>query len=165
MVENSSLLADMNVHLNAELYSSYLYLSMAAHFEAANLPGMASWMRVQSQEEYGHAMKFFEFINDRGGQVSLLAIDQPPTNFASVLDVFEDTLAHEREVTAKIHRLYEQALEARDYASQVFLQWFVTEQVEEEKTASQILETVQSVGDNKLGLIMLDRQLAARRSE
>ncbi|MCC7104303.1 MAG: ferritin [Chloroflexi bacterium] len=155
----------MNVHLNAELYSSYLYLSMAAHFEAANLPGMAGWMRIQSQEEYGHGMKFFEFINDRGGEVSLLAIAQPPTAFASVLDVFEQTLAHEREVTAKIHRLYEQALSARDYACQVFLQWFVTEQVEEEKTASQILETVRSVGDNKLGLIMLDRQLAARRSE
>jgi ferritin len=152
----------INEQIKNELYSAYLYLSMAAYSEAANLPGFAQWMKVQSQEEVEHAMKFFDFVNERGGRVVLQAIDQPPVEFESPLDIFEKTLEHERKVTGLIHRLYELALKENDYAAQVMLHWFIEEQVEEEQNAAQILETLQMVGDKTQALFMLDRELGKR---
>jgi ferritin len=155
----------MNEQIKNELYSAYLYLSMSAYCEAANLPGFAHWMRMQAQEEEAHAMKFYDFIYERGGRVVLQAIDQPPVEFPSPLAVFEQTLEHEQKVTAMIHDLYTLAVEEKDYASQAFLQWFVTEQVEEEDSASQILETLKMIGDKGHALLMLDRQLGSRGAD
>ena len=152
----------MNEQIKNELYSAYLYLSMAAYAEADNLPGFAHWMRVQSQEEVGHAMKFFDFICERGGRVELKAIGEPPVEFAGPTDLFEQTLAHEKQITATIHNLYEMASQENDYASRVFLQWFVTEQVEEEKSAAEILQVLKRAGEKGHALVMLDRQLAQR---
>jgi ferritin len=152
----------LNAQIKEELFSSYIYLSMAAYCEANNLPGFAHWMRVQSQEELEHAMKFYGYVNDRGGHVKLQAIDQPPVDFQSPTDIFEQTLEHEQYITGKIHDLYALAVEEKDYASQILLQWFVEEQVEEEKNASEILTTLKMIGDKGQGLIMLDRQLAQR---
>jgi ferritin len=155
----------MNEQIKNELYSAYLYLSMSAYCEAANLPGFAHWMRVQAQEEEAHAMKFYDFIYERGGRVVLQAIDQPPVEFQSPLHVFEQTLEHEQKVTAMIHDLYALAVQEKDYASQAFLQWFVTEQVEEEGSATQILETLKMIGDKGQALIMLDRELGKRGAD
>lgn len=156
------LLDEMNVQINKEFYSAYLYLSMAAYFEANNLPGFAAWMKKQAGEEQEHALKFFEHIFDRGSVAALKAIDQPPAEFKSPTAVFEETLAHEKMVTARINLLYEGAVKDKDYASQEFLNWFIKEQVEEEKNATQILETLKMLGDKGAGLIMLDRQLGSR---
>ena len=155
----------MNEQIKNELYSAYLYLSMSAYCEEANLPGFAHWMRLQAQEEEAHAMKFYGFIYERGGRVVLQAIDQPPVEFQSPRAVFEQTLEHEQKVTAMIHDLYALAVQEKDYASQIFLQWFVTEQVEEEASATQILETLKMIGDKGHALIMLDRQLGSREAE
>ena len=152
----------MNKQIKNELYSAYLYLSMSAYCESANLAGFAHWMRVQAQEEMGHAMKFYEFLHSRGSRVVLQAIDQPPAKFQSPLDVFEKTLEHEQKVTAMIHSLYALAVREKDYASQIFLQWFVTEQVEEENSAAQIIETLKMIGDKRQALLMLDRELGRR---
>jgi len=152
----------INEQIKNELYSAYLYLSMAAYSEASYLPGVAHCTRLQSQEEVEHAMKFFDFINDRGGRVVLQAIDQPPTEFESPLAIFEQTLEHERKVTAMINQLYELALRENDYPSQVLLQWFIEEQVEEEKNAEQILQTLKMIGDKPQGLVMVDRELGRR---
>jgi ferritin len=152
----------INEQIKNELYSAYLYLSMSAHFEAVNLSGFAHWMRLQSQEEVMHAMKFFDFVNERGGCVALQAIDQPPIEFGSPLDVFEQTLEHERKVTALINGLYELALEENDYPAQVMLHWFIEEQVEEEDSAGQIVEMLKMIGDKTQALLMLDRELGRR---
>ena len=154
--------AAMNAQIKNELYSGYLYLSMAAWAEAQNLLGFAHWMKLQAQEELAHAMKFYEFIHDRGGRVELQAIDQPPVTFAGPTDLFEKTLAHEKRVTAMIHNLYKMAQEEGDYASEVFLQWFVTEQLEEERNAEQILALLKMAGEKGQALIMLDRSLGQR---
>lgn len=152
----------MNEQIKNELYSAYLYLSMAAYCESINLPGFAHWMRMQEEEERMHAMKFYDFIHERGGRVILQAIDQPTAEFESPQDVFNKTLEHEQKVTAWINNLYALAVEEKDYASQIFLQWFITEQVEEEDNASQIIETLKMIGDSHRGLLMLDRELAQR---
>ena len=152
----------INDQIKHEFYSSYLYLAMSAYFETLSLPGFASWMRVQSQEEHEHAMKFFDFLNDRGGTVELQALDQPPGEFQSPLDVFEQSLGHERKVTALINKLYELALKENDYATQTLLQWFITEQVEEEKNAGQIVEQLKMTGGEPSALLLLDRELAGR---
>ncbi|HJZ47978.1 MAG TPA: ferritin [Roseiflexaceae bacterium] len=152
----------INDQIKHEFYSSYLYLSMSAYFETLSLPGFAQWMRVQSQEEHAHAMKFFDFVNDRGGSVELQAIEQPPGEFQSPLDVFEQALGHERKVTALIHWLYELALKESDYPTQMLLQWFITEQVEEEKNAGQIVEQLKMTGGEPSALLLLDRELAGR---
>jgi ferritin len=149
----------LNDQINHELASAYLYLSMAAHFEAANLPGSAKWMRRQADEEQAHAMKIFDFVNDRDGRVRLQALPQPPVEFKSTLDVWERTLAHEQKVSGLIHALYALALEAKDYSTQALMQWFVTEQVEEEKTARTILEQVRKVGEASSAIYFLDRHL------
>lgn len=152
----------LNEQIKNELYSAYLYLSMAAYCESVNMPGMAHWMRMQELEERMHALKMFDFVNERGGRVVLQAIDQPPAEFKSLLDVFEKTLAHEQKVTAMINDLYALAVQEKDYASQIFLQWFVTEQVEEEDSVGQVIETLKMIGDSRQGLLMLDRELGGR---
>jgi ferritin len=151
-----------NEQIKNELYSAYLYLSMSAYFERVNMPGFAHWMRAQSQEEVSHAMKFFEHVNDRGSYVVLKTIEQPPSEFKSPLDIFQQALEHEKKVTAMINRLYDMAIKENDYPAQVELQWFVTEQVEEEKSASDIVEQLKMIGEHSPSLIMLDRQLGAR---
>ncbi|MBU1998525.1 MAG: ferritin [Candidatus Omnitrophota bacterium] len=152
-----------NDQIKNELASGYLYLSMAAWFEAANLEGFAHWMKVQVKEEENHAMKMFDFLNDRGVRVVLQAIPQPEIEFSSVKEIFEKTLAHEKKVTALINKLYELSKSIDDYPASAFLQWFITEQVEEEKNATKILETIKMIkGDGSAALIMLDRELAKR---
>ena len=152
----------MNEQVNNEFYSSYQYLAMAAYCESVNLPGFAQWMRTQSQEETEHAMKFYDFILDRNGRVVLQAIEGPVIEFGSPLEVFEQALEQEQKVTAMINDLYGLAVRESDYASQAFLQWFVTEQVEEEKNAGDIAETLKMVGDKSEMLFLLDRELGQR---
>ena len=151
-----------NLQVNNEMSSAYLYLSMSAYCESVNLPGIAHWMRLQYQEEMEHGLKFFDFITDRGSHAVLRAIPQPPAEFKSVLDVFERTLAHEQKVTAAINQLYELALQKKDYPSQVFLQWFITEQVEEEKIAGQIVENMKVISDKPHSILYMDKQLGKR---
>ena len=151
----------LNDQMGREFFSSYLYLAMAAHFDQGNLPGMAAWMRAQAEEEREHAMKFFDHVLDRGGSVRLAAIDAPPEKFGAPLDVFAQALGHEREITAAIDRLFAKA----DKPTEVFLQWFATEQVEEEKTAGEIVEKLRRAGDSDAALLFLDQQMGSRGSE
>ena len=151
-----------NKQINAETYSAYLYWSMSAALEEMNLPGFASWMRVQAQEEMIHAMKFYSHIIERGGKVELTTIDGPPTEWASVKAVFEATLQHEQLVTGLINDLVDLAIEERDHAGNMFLQWFVTEQVEEEATAMDMLGKLEIVGETAGGLYMLDKEMGQR---
>lgn len=152
----------LNAQIQKEYYSAYLYLAMSAYLEANNLPGAAKWTRLQSQEELTHALKLFDHVVDRGGRVTLAAIQQPPAGYTSPLTLFEQVLEHERLVTAAIHQLYALALQENDYAAQVALQWFVTEQVEEEKNASLVVEQLKAVGESKTSLMLLDRHLGKR---
>jgi ferritin len=152
----------MNEQIKNELYSAYLYLAMSAHFDAATLPGFARWTRMQAAEEQEHAMKFFDYIIDRGGRVELMALDKPPKDFGEPLEVFKEILAHEKKVTAMINKLYEVALTEKDYAAQTMLQWFLTEQVEEEKNASQIVDQLQMAEDHKGILINIDHHIGKR---
>jgi ferritin len=152
----------INEQIKNELYSAYIYLSMSAHFEGMNLAGMAHWMRVQSNEEMEHAMKFFDYIHNRGGKVSLAAIDQPTLEWKSPLAVFENAYEHEQKITGMINNIYALAVKENDYPTQVMLQWFINEQVEEEKNASTIVEQLKMIGDNKNALMMLNHQLGER---
>jgi ferritin len=154
--------AALNKQLNAELYSGYLYLSMNAYFKTLNLDGFANWMYYQAQEELTHGMKFYDFINQRGGQVTLDLIEAPPASWESPLAAFEATLAHEQKVTGLINDLMEVALTERDHATQIFLQWFVSEQVEEEESVGGVLEQLKLMGAAEGGLFMIDRELAKR---
>jgi ferritin len=149
----------LNAQINLELASSYVYLSMSAWFEAQNLPGSAAWMRKQSAEENAHAMKIFEFVNDRDGTVTLAALAAPPAAYKSIQDVWARALAHEQKVTASVNKLYELAVREKDYAAQALMQWFATEQVEEEKTARQILEEVKKIGEHSTAVFFQDRHL------
>jgi len=151
-----------NKQLNAEMFSSYLYLSMSAYFDSQNLKGMANWMRMQVQEESLHAMKFFDFINERGGKVFLTQIDGPKTEWNSPLDVFEETCKHESDVTGLINDLVDLSLSERDHAANGFLQWFVTEQVEEEATVQEIKDKLKLVSGNPVALFMIDQELGQR---
>jgi len=155
----------LNKQINAELYSSYLYLSMAAYFESANMGGMASWMRIQAEEEKAHAMKFFDFIVDRGGRVALEAIGAPETEWASPLAAFEGAYAHEQKVTGMIDKLVKLAKDEGDAATDIFLQWFVTEQVEEEKSADDVVQKLKMVKDTPHALLTMDRELGQRQAE
>ena len=152
----------LNDQINKEFYASYLYLSMSAYFDEANYPGFAQWMRAQSQEEYRHAMRIFNYINDRDGKVILKSIDQPLTEFKSPMDAFTQTLEQERKVTGMVNKLYEMAMKENDYPTQVMLHWFISEQVEEEKTALNIVDQLKMIGDTPAAMIMLDRQLGER---
>jgi ferritin len=155
----------LNEQVQKEFYSAYLYLAMSAYCEASSLPGSAQWMRTQAAEEMGHGMKIFDYLNDRGARVTLRPIGQPPAEFASLLEIFQQALAHEREVTKSIHQLYALASKENDYATQAMLHWFITEQVEEEKTASLVAEQLRLIGESKPALIMLDRHLGKRRAD
>ena len=152
----------INDQINRELYSEYLYMAMAACFEAANLKGFAHWMIKQAEEEHTHAMKMYEYMCDQGARVKLQAIQEPPFEWATPLAGFEAVLEHEKHVTAAINKLVELAIEEKDHATEIFYQWFVTEQVEEEATAQGIVETLKLVGDSPMGILMVDRQLAQR---
>jgi ferritin len=159
---SQSLTDALNEQLKQELYSAYLYLAMSAYCDQENLPGFSHWMRLQAEEEREHGMKFYDFILDRDRKVELQALPQPPSSFGTPVDLFERVLAHEQEVTSLIEQLYRKAGAEQDHATQIFLEWFITEQVEEEKTASQILETLRMAGDNKVALLIIDRELGAR---
>ncbi len=159
----SSKMADaLNVQLNKEMYSGYLYMAMSAECASLGLKGFANWFMVQYQEEMAHAMKFFNYILSQGNKVRLMAIDQPAIDFDSPLDMFEKTLAHEKFVTGLIHELVDLAKAESDSDTHNFLQWYVKEQVEEEETAGSLLEKVRSAGDSRDDLINLDKELAAR---
>jgi ferritin len=151
-----------NEQIRHELESAYLYLSMSAHFEAANLPGFARWMRVQSREEMDHAMRLYDHVIERGGRVVLQAIAKPQSEFGAPLSIFEAALEHEKKITGLIEKLYETAAAEKDYAAQLALQWFITEQVEEEQNAGTVVEQLRLVGENPTALLMMDRQLGAR---
>ncbi|MFO7616377.1 MAG: ferritin [Bacteroidales bacterium] len=152
----------INEQINAELWSAYLYLSMSAWFEGRNLPGFANWMRIQWQEETAHAMKFFDYLNERGGTVKLAPIAEVQTEWKDAVEIFAETLKHERVVTSLIHKIVDVAIEEKDHATNNMIQWFVAEQVEEEAAAEQILEQVKMVGDHGHALLMLDRVLGER---
>ena len=151
-----------NKQINAEVFSSYLYLSMSTYFDSQNLKGMANWMLIQAQEELQHAMKFLDFINERGGRVLLTQVEGPKTEWNSPLDVFEDAYGHECKVTGMINDLVDLSLSEKDHAANVFLQWFVTEQVEEEASAQEIADQLKLAGDQGGVLFMLDRELGTR---
>jgi ferritin len=152
----------INEQINAELYSAYLYLSMSAYFAAQNLPGFASWMHVQFQEETLHGLKFYDYLNARGGRVTLQAIEAPAKEWTSPVAVFEETLAHERKVTALINKLVDLSLKLSDHATNSMLQWFVTEQVEEESTAETILLELKMIEGDSSALFLMNRELGTR---
>ncbi len=152
----------LNEQVNAELYSAYLYQAMAAHFATGNLKGFAHWMDLQAKEEQAHARKMYEFLLDRGGRVTLKAIAAPPAEWKSPLAIFEESYAHEQKVTGLIHKLVDLARAENDHAAEVFLAWFVSEQVEEEANASEIVEKLKMVKDHTQGLLMMDAQLGQR---
>ena len=159
---NSKIQDAFNAQLNAETFSSYLYLSMSAYFDSQNFAGMANWMRIQAQEELTHAMKFFDFINERDGRVLLTQIETPKTEWASPLSAFEDAFEHEQKITGMINGLVDLSLGEKDHASNAFLQWFVTEQVEEESAAKTIVDRLKMIGDDAVALYMLDGELGQR---
>ncbi len=159
---SEKMLSALNDQINAELYSSYLYLSMAAYFEDKGLPGFAHWMKAQAVEELGHAAKFFEYVHERGGRVHLEQIEKPPTEWNSPEAAFEAVLKHEVHVTGLINKLVDLALEEHDHATNNFLQWFVSEQVEEEASVNEVLQRLKLALEARQGLFMLDRELAAR---
>ncbi len=152
----------LNEQIKWEFYSAYLYLSMASYFESISLAGFAQWMKAQAVEESIHAMKFYNFVHERGGRVELQGIDQPPTSWESPLDVIEFGLRHEQEVTKKINNLAELAQQEKDHATYIFLQWFITEQVEEEDSFGSLVERIKLVEQAPGGLFMIDRELAQR---
>ncbi|MFR1671604.1 MAG: ferritin [Candidatus Gastranaerophilaceae bacterium] len=151
-----------NDQINKELYSEYLYLSMQAYFERLNLKGFVNWMQVQVQEEHAHALGMFDYLNQRGGTVTLEAIDKPETDWDSPLAVFEQVLEHEQFVTSRINALMDVAEEVKDRAALSFLDWYLKEQVEEEDNVGNVLATLKLIGDDKKALLMLDKDLAAR---
>ena len=160
---SEKMLESLNKQINAEFYSSYLYLAMAAYFEAENLDGFAHWMKKQSEEEYGHALKIYGYVNNAGGKVELQQINKPNSVWDGVPAVFEDVLKHEKEVTKMVNDLTDQAISEKDHATNIFLHWFVEEQVEEVATAEKIVDKIQLIGDAKSGLFMLDRELGRRQ--
>lgn len=152
----------INEQINKELFSGYLYLSMAAYAESEGLSGIANWLKVQAQEEVEHAMRFYTFVNRRGGVVTLKAIEQPDTKFKSILDIFEKTLEHEKKVTAMINNLFELSRKENDYAFESLLKWFIDEQVEEEEHAMDLVNKVKLLGNDPEKLYLLDKELAVR---
>ena len=153
---------ELNDQINAEYWSSYFYLSMAAYFENRNLPGFANWMKVQYQEEISHVMKFFDYINERGGRVLLKPIDAVKTDWKDEIEIFEDTFKHEQKVTGLINNLVNISFEEKDHATHNMLQWYVSEQVEEESSADEILQQLKMLKGSNHGLLMLDRELMQR---
>lgn len=152
----------LNNQVNAEMYSAYLYLSMNAYFEAEGFGGFAAWMRAQVQEEMFHAIKIYDFINERGGRAVLKTIDAPPAEWESPLDVFKASLAHEEKVTGLINDLVDISIELKDHATNSFLMWFVDEQVEEESNVGDIVRKLEIIADTPNGMFMMDRELGGR---
>lgn len=152
----------INDQIQAEMESAYVYLALAAYCEHEGFLGAAHWMKLQAQEEVGHAMKFYTYLNDVEGRVILQAIEAPKKDYNSMLGVFEAALEHEKMITSRIHKLYELSTNEKDYAFQVSLQWFINEQVEEEANAMEIITKLKSVGDSKEGLFMIDKELGQR---
>ncbi|MDW8055922.1 MAG: ferritin [Elusimicrobiota bacterium] len=153
---------ELNAQLNRELFSAYLYLSMAAYFEKENLKGFAHWFKLQAKEEVSHAMKFFEYIIERNAEVELTQIDKPKKDWAQPLEALKDTYEHEQKVTDYIHKILDLAIKEKDYATQNFLQWFVAEQVEEEAQALEILQKLEKSKDSVGSLFVLDHHLGKR---
>jgi ferritin len=153
----------LNEQTNAEMYSAYLYLAMAAYFESENLGGLANWMRIQVQEETAHAMKFFDFINERRGRVVLKAIDQPAKEWKSPLAAFEASFEHEQMITGRINDLVNLAVQEKDHATNAFLQWFVNEQVEEETSVDKVIQMLKMADKAPGALLMIDRELGRRQ--
>jgi ferritin len=164
MISNAMQTA-INEQINKEFFSSYLYLSMAAYFETKNLPGFAQWMYVQADEEHGHGMKLFKHLLERGGKAQLTGITGPQIDWKTSLDVFKHVQEHEAAVTASINNLYELALSEKDYPAQMLLQWFITEQVEEEKNAADIVQQLELIDARGTAVLMLDHQLGKRGKE
>ncbi len=162
MAMDSELTEAFNAQITLEYASAYQYLALGAWLESASLPGMASWMRIQAEEEWGHGMRFYQFVIDRDEVVRLGAIDQPDADFASVVEVFERALESERRVSRQINDLYALAMDKRDFASVPILDWFVNEQVEEEATVTQIIDDVRRAGTEGHAILMLDRELGER---
>ncbi len=152
----------LNEQIGREFYSSYLYVSISAHFQAEGLSGFSSWFRIQAQEELAHTMRVFDFIGDRAGRVELYPVAAPPAKWGSPTTVFEAVLEHEQEIAERINALVELSFELRDHASRSFLQWFVDEQVEEEGSVQDILAKLRLVGDDGQGLFMIDQELGKR---
>lgn len=155
----------INEQINKEMFSSYLYLSMAAYFETENLPGFGNWLRIQATEENEHAMKFYNHLLERGGKVELKAIAAPKASWASAMEAVSEVLTHEQHITKSIHDLYEVALKEKDYAVQVMLHWFIDEQVEEEANASAILDSMKRIEAHDTAILMLDHRLAKRKDD
>jgi ferritin len=155
----------VNDQIAHEFHAAYTYLAIAAHFEAQNYDGFAKWMRMQAKEETGHAMRLFDYLAERGEQIELNAIPQPKQDYGTPLDAFRTALAHEQKVTGQINAMYEAAVEAKDYATQVMLQWFIEEQVEEENVTGTAVEQLEMAGDNKAALLFLDGRFGARTAD
>ena len=155
----------INEQIKNEFYSAYMYLSMSAYFQANNLPGFAAWLRVQFQEEQTHALKLYDHMIDRGGRIDLKALSQPPAEWKTSLEAFQNVLTHEQHVTALINQVYETALSEKDYPAQVLLQWFINEQVEEEKNATEIVEQLKLIDSHGTAVLMLDHRLGKRGGE
>ncbi len=153
----------LNDQIKHELNSAYVYLAVSAYCDRKGLPGFACWMQAQSNEELQHAMKIFDFISDRGGVVKLQSLEGPATDYGSPLDIAEKALQHEQLVTGQINKVYELAVKEQDYATQALMQWYVTEQVEEEKNANLLIDQLKMAGDNRSALLMLDMELGKRQ--
>lgn len=153
---------ELNKQLNKEFFSAYLYMSMSAYFQSVDLLGFANWMNIQAREEMLHAEKFYNFIHERNGKVVLEQLDKPQTDWESPLAAFEDALKHELFITSSLNDLVNAALEEKDHATNIFLQWFITEQIEEESNALEIIRKLKLMQDAPGGMFMLDKELAAR---
>ena len=162
---SQSLQDALNEQIKNEFYSAHVYLSMSSWFEDKGLPGFAKWMRIQYSEELAHGLKIFDFINDRDGKALVYGFDAPPSDWKSPLDVFENSYEHEQKVTAMINNLYKMAQQEPDYATLVLMQWFISEQVEEEKSAKLIVDQLKMAGDSASAILILDRELGARSPE
>lgn len=158
------ILKALNKQLNEELYSSYAYLAMSTHFSSQSLDGFAHWFRLQSQEEYGHAMKILDYINTRNGKVSLMKVDPPKAGWKNPQQVFKEVYDQEVSVSKSINDIVGLSLSEKDYATNNFMQWFVSEQVEEESTATKLLDRINLIGDNTNGLLIFDKELGMRAS-
>lgn len=159
---NKRLEKELIKQINAEMYSAYLYLSMSAYVASINLNGFANWMKIQFEEEQAHAMKLFQYILDRGGRVTLDTIEAPPYEWDNIINIFEDVLSHEQKITGMINELVNIALEEKDHATVSELQWFVTEQVEEEANVSDLLDQLKLIEGKGAGLFILDREVKQR---
>lgn len=161
---SQSLQDALNEQVKNEFYSAHMYLAMSSWFDDKAMPGFAGWMRVQYTEELAHGLKIFDFINDRDGRARVSGIDTPPAEWKSAVDIFENSYAHEQKVTAMINNLYALAVKENDYPTIVLLQWFISEQVEEEKNAKLVVDQLRMAGDSSTALLLLDRELGARKT-